>query len=487
MKIYSIFLLAVISLLMASCVAKNEEATIIVKAQNLDGRELSYHRSYNGVYLSTFTPVSLDADSTFTITIPTNGVESFMLLATDPNKKLPSIHKRIYVLPGTTEITINPNADKNIAVMPPTGNELDSEAAESADSFYDLWIAPYIGRKDALGLWADTIPTDVTAKLKAYADSINEAYIDASPLIRKSLECDSRLGILMVYNGRTVIAKRKGWSTDGWDQELRRLRNEVDMSDPINARYPYFAELVTDFYFKDVYPDGNFPNNITSDSLLQLKTDYFLNTLTDKAAEAAIGTMIYNDGANNVFSPSIPDLTERFKTVFPQSGLIPLLDEKAEINKAFNNPEPSPDIVFLDNSEIKTLADLLAPYKGTPVLIDVWATWCRPCCEGFSHVGPIQEYAAENGVQLLYLSIDEQPNIEEKWKRMAQYYKLKGHHILINPDYKMEVFSTFGNNGYLGIPRFAIVDREGNINVCPQALSEIADFTPLRALLDQTK
>ena len=70
---------------------------------------------------------------------------------------------------------------------------------------------------------------------------------------------------------------------------------------------------------------------------------------------------------------------------------------------------------------------------------------------------------------------------------MAQYYKLKGHHILINPDYKMEVFSTFGNNGYLGIPRFAIVDREGNINVCPQALSEIADFAPLRALLDQTK
>lgn len=471
---------------MASCVTKNEEAKVVIKVKNLDGRELSYHRSYNGVYLSTFTPFYLDADSTFTLTMPVEEVESFMLWATDPNKKLPSVSKRLYILPGTTEITINPSADNKIVVIPPTGNKLDGEAAESVDSFYDIWIAPYIGRKDALGFWADTIPTDATAKLNAYADSINKAYTDASPLIRKSLEHDSRLGILMVYNGRTAIAKRKG-NADMWEQELMRLRDETDMSDPMNARSPYFAELVTAFYFKDVYPDGNFPNSITSDSLLHLKTDYFLNTLTGKTAEAAIGTMLYNDGANDVFSASIPDLTERFKTVFPQSGLIPLLDEKAVINNAFNNPEPSPDIVFLDNSEIKTLTELLAPYKGNPVLIDVWATWCKPCREGFSHVGPIQEYAAENGVQLLYISIDEQPDIEEKWKRMARYYKLKGHHILINPDFKMEVFSTFGNNGMLGIPRFAIVDREGNINFCPQALSETADFTPLRTLLDQTK
>lgn len=486
MKISSMRIAAAAVLAAVSCYAGAGEATVKIKALNLDGRELKYHRTYNGVYLTTFTPIELDADSTYTLTIPAEGVERMMLMATDPADKLDGVFKSFYVLPGITEITVNPFAEDKAAVRPPSGNSLDGDAAQTADKIYDISFDLSIGGHDALGLWADSIPTVASAKLDAYAHSLVSAYAGATPAIREAMERDVRLEALMVFIQCDNRTKGKPYEA-AWHKELSRLRDRIGLADTGNARNPFFAsQIANDFFYKDNFPDRNLPD-ISPDSMLSMKMDYFMRVMPGKTAEAAIGTMLYNDGETGIFTPGVPALTERFKTLFPASGLIPMLERKAAENLAFNHPEASDEIVFLDNSSIKTLADLLAPYKGTPVLIDLWATWCRPCRKSFSHVGPVQEYAAENGVQLLYLSIDEQSGIEPQWKRMAQFYKLKGHHMLINPDIKREIYSTFGKNGQLVIPLYAIVDRDGNISICPQKLSESADFAPLRTLLDKAK
>lgn len=85
MKNFSICISATLCLLAASSAvmassgamtaAAGDTATIKIKSKNLDGRKLTYNRSYNGVYLSTFTPAELDADSIVTITMPVDGVE----------------------------------------------------------------------------------------------------------------------------------------------------------------------------------------------------------------------------------------------------------------------------------------------------------------------------------------------------------------------------------------------------------------------------
>lgn len=472
-------------LLMTSCSTKNQTASVKIKAKNLDGYELIYHRSYNGVYLTTSTPATFDADSTFTLTLPTDDIEIVRLLVKDPTGQKSPMSKNFYALPGTTEIIIDPLAQDNITVLPPTGNHLDSEAALSVNDIYNMWFMLATGRRDAIGLWADTIPGLAEARLNAYVDSTLAVYSDASPAVRRALERDARLNALMTFD-QCVYLNSKKQNADKWRQAQAAMREKTCMNNPANALNSFFGDrIVTAQFFDETFPDNNFPNDITPDSLLHLKADYFLKTFSGKAAEAAVGTMLYNDGARSTFSPGAPALTERFKSLFPTSGLIPLLDEMARANNAFNNPPESEDIVFIDNSEIKTLADILAPYKGKPVLIDVWATGCGPCRESFSHVGPIQQYAADNDVQLLYISIDEQPGIENQWKRMARYYNLKGHHVLINPEFKQEVFSTFGNNDILYIPCLAIVDRDGNISMCSTQLAESSDFTPLRDLLDQ--
>lgn len=495
MKNFSICISAALCLLAASSAvmassgamtaAAGDTATIKIKSKNLDGRKLTYNRSYNGVYLPTFTPAELDADSTVTITIPADGVERMMVFANDTERKLAGVSKSLYILPGITDITIDPLAEEKVAVVTPTCNSLDATAAQSAESIYNLWFALVTGRRDALGLSSDTVPTVVTSKLTAYGDSILGVYSDASPAIMKALERDVHLEALMVYKACCFKATDRP-DASKWEQELARLRKETGLTNPANALNPFFAqELAGAFYYSDTFPDGNIPSDITPDSLLKLKTEYFLNAMPGKAAEAAIGTMLYNDGARSTFSRGAPALTERFKALFPDSGIIPLLEEKARENYAFNHPAESEEIVFLDNAGIKSIADMLAPYKGKPVLIDLWATWCGSCRKSFGHVEPIQQYAAEKRIKLLYLSIDEQPGIEDQWKRMARFYKLRGDHLLINADIKHEIYSTFGENDILTIPRFVIVDRDGNITLCPQPLSENPDFAPLRTLLNQ--
>lgn len=470
------FVTAVLAVVLVSIGTQAQEAVVKISARNLNGYNLSYHRSYNGVWLRTFTPIELDADSTTTISMDYNGLERMIVIASDPRQKnQPAISKSFYVMPGgVTNVIVDPSAKEQITVSTPSGNPLDATAAESADSLGYIWFAIVTGRNDELGISADSVPTSVTTKLDLYIDSLERSYTLASPEISAALNRDARLGGLMVYLAKCRDSR--------WEKELSRMREDIGISDPDNARSPFFSDIMGSLFFIDVKP-----GRISPDSLLQINADYLLATLEGKAAEATFGRLIYDDGDCNTFSPSALALTDRFKKLFPESGLIPFLDEKAAANLAFNSPKESDEIIFLDNSSISSLSDILTPYRGKPVLIDLWATWCGPCRKSFEHVKPILDYAAANDIQLLYLSVDEEPGIEKHWKKIAQYYNLKGHHVLINPAIKQEVYTTFGRNGIISIPRYAIVDRNGHFTLCEQHLAESTDFAPLKALLDSVR
>ncbi len=461
---------------------RQKESTVRVAAKNVDGYDLSYHRSYNGAWLSTFTPIKLDSDSVFILKMPNEGIERMMVIANDPNRKLPDAYKSFYVMPGVTEVSIDPLADNKVIVSAPSRNKSDGNAADIDDNIYDLWYSLATGGKDQFSIYSDTVPASVSAKLAALTDSLLNQYDGMSAEIANAARRDSGLCALMVFQSCYNKARRKNKHLI-WEKELARMRDEIDLNNPENARSPYFDDIMQNFFFHDCNP-----KRISPDSLLQLRCEHILTTLSGKAAEAALGLLLYKDGDNNTFSPSAQFLTDKFKSLFPNSGLIPFLDEKLEANLAFNAPKTSEEIVFLDNSSLKTLDQLFASYSGKTVLIDIWATWCGPCRKSFEHVKPLQEYAAENDIQLLYISVDEQEGIGDKWKKMVTYYDLKGHHVMINSDVKQEVYSTFGNSDrILSIPCYAVIDRNGNLSLLGSDLAESTDITQLRKLLDNIK
>lgn len=197
----------------------------------------------------------------------------------------------------------------------------------------------------------------------------------------------------------------------------------------------------------------------------------FKHRLTGKAQEAAMAQLFLEDEGQQRYDPALLSLADEFCKLHPESPWMPWVNRAVGKNRAFNETAIPADLHFPDVSSAQTIKDVTDLYKGKVIFMDIWATWCGPCRAAFAHIGPLQEYAAANDVVLLYLSID-RPENDEKWRKMAAYYGLKGEHVRVQNAFHQEVYDTFGRQGALSIPRYVIFDKQGKIRFTSAASPE---------------
>lgn len=132
-------------------------------------------------------------------------------------------------------------------------------------------------------------------------------------------------------------------------------------------------------------------------------------------------------------------------------------DQQLEINAALSPGMPSPQ--FTDYLNYNGGKNSLSDYKGKYVYIDVWATWCVPCIYEMPFMTAIEkEYEGKN-IHFIGLSIDRQKD-EDRWRKMIVDKELTGIQLLADN----EIESQFIQDYYIqGIPRFILLDPEGNI------------------------
>ena len=191
-----------------------------------------------------------------------------------------------------------------------------------------------------------------------------------------------------------------------------------------------------------------------------------------KALERVWAAFIYDDILNEGHTEAFIGLYEEFKRTYPESPYLPALqpgmDETIRFHQA-ELDETKYHVIPYDQT-MTSISEALKPLRGKVVYVDVWATWCGPCKEMFSHVPAFKEKAKDLDVAYLYLSID-RPQAEEAWRKAIPHYQLKGYHLLAGQELAAAVYRELGNEqGSLAIPRFLIVDKEGNI-VVPNAAS----------------
>jgi peroxiredoxin len=126
-------------------------------------------------------------------------------------------------------------------------------------------------------------------------------------------------------------------------------------------------------------------------------------------------------------------------------------DPLAFVPPVLPRPAPAFSLKSVDGRSIP-----LESMKGSVVLLDFWATWCRPCVEAMPDLQRLHEKLGGKGLKVVGISIDEKGIAAvEPWlaKRKFTYTMLLENHA----------DATWKRFGVRGIPALFLVNSDGQI------------------------
>ena len=145
-----------------------------------------------------------------------------------------------------------------------------------------------------------------------------------------------------------------------------------------------------------------------------------------------------------------------YKNSNPNPESFTALTERYNKLKTITKGNPSPTFNYENHKGGTTsLADLKDKY----VYIDVWATWCGPCLREIPSLKAVEEAYHGKQIEFVSISIDVEKDYE-KWKTMVTEKQLGGIQLMADNNWKSEFAVDYG---ILGIPRFILIDPQGNI------------------------
>ncbi|MGC1630745.1 MAG: TlpA disulfide reductase family protein [Gelidibacter sp.] len=140
-----------------------------------------------------------------------------------------------------------------------------------------------------------------------------------------------------------------------------------------------------------------------------------------------------------------------------KKSILALRTEQLEINEKLGPGKPSPE--FNDYTNYAGGTSSLKDYRGSYVYIDVWATWCVPCIMEIPFLEKVEKEYHDKNIKFVSLSIDNIKD-EQKWRKMIKDKNMGGIQILADKDYESQFISDYF---IYGIPRFILIDPQGNI------------------------
>ncbi|MFD0760954.1 TlpA family protein disulfide reductase [Lutibacter aestuarii] len=184
----------------------------------------------------------------------------------------------------------------------------------------------------------------------------------------------------------------------------------------------------------------------------------FLKTAAQIQGETIKNSLLFE---NAKYGITYTENLEEYYTAFINASTNE--DNKKEITETYNKlkvvakGQPSPKFENYENYAGGTTS--LDDLKGKFVYVDVWATWCGPCKAEIPYLKEVEAKYHDKNIEFVSISIDKAAD-HDKWKTMVEEKELKGVQLFADNDWNSQFVKDYLIKG---IPRFILIDTEGNI------------------------
>lgn len=161
----------------------------------------------------------------------------------------------------------------------------------------------------------------------------------------------------------------------------------------------------------------------------------------------------YFESAFEQYAPLYKEVRDALKDRYADNDFVKHLDQK--VRSAVMVGMEAPDIVMADTTgAMRRLSDL----RGRVVLIDFWASWCRPCRAENPNVVRLYRKYHDQGFEIFSVSLD---NSADRWKAAIN----DDHLVWPNHVSDLRGWSSAAGRlyGVSSIPATVLLDRDGKV------------------------
>ena len=276
---------------------------------------------------------------------------------------------------------------------------------------------------------------------EGYLENVDQVKSD---LMKVKSPAFKRMMVDMIDQSIPANLFRHAWSKPREDADFVRWVEAFDRNDPDNME---MAERYVRWYLQR-HPAGKEQNRVV----------YHLNALT----QIFTNQEIINDMANSLvdyyLKQAPKDMTEVFEVYKRVSTDTVDHSEMQKVYDHYINMMPGAPAIDFEMTDVNGKKCHLSDFKGKAVYIDVWATWCGPCCMEIPYMEKlVKHYAKNKKIEFLSISLDEN---QKKWKKKLTEDKPEWKQFICPDNFQSTLCQEYDIDG---IPRFLFFDKKGKI------------------------
>lgn len=190
------------------------------------------------------------------------------------------------------------------------------------------------------------------------------------------------------------------------------------------------------------------------------------NNLEPAVAEYVEATILATELSLEKNYRELIPLAASFRKRHPQSIYLPYIEPlvakaDAYVHKVEVELTTEQNLVP-DYTNINTFAQLVNKFRGRPIYVEFWSSWCYTCKDQFRYEKELHHFLQTKDIVHLFVSVDH-PLSAQDWKEMIKYHDLKGYHIHANPSLQKSISNIFWNGKGTPLPLYVIIDAAGKI------------------------